>query len=294
MKKLNALWILLAACLWGTIGISVKGLGSFGASAMQIVFLRAVATVLLLTPILLIYNKKLLKIKLKDIWCFIGTGIISIVFFTYFNFYTISLTSMSFASVLMYTAPFMMVFLAAVIFKEKITGRQLLACVIAFSGCMLVSGIFEGDTAVTSLGILTGLASGFFYALYTVFSRFALIRGYDPLTITLYTFIFSVIGSLPFVNVKETFGIITDNPKSLIFVAAIAVFNTILPYILYNTGLRGVQSSTALIIATAEPVVATVMGFAVYQEIPTVLSVIGIVLVVCAVLVLNIKKEASN
>lgn len=294
MKKFSAFLIILSACLWGTIGIAVKELNSLGISAMQVVFLRAAATVILMAPILLIYNKTLFKIKFKDIWCFIGTGIVSIVLFTFFNFYTIKLTTLSFASIMMYTAPFIMVFLAAIFFKEKITVKKLLACILAFLGCCLVAGIFSQDNTITGVSILTGVASGFFYALYTVFSRYSLSKGYVVLTITFYTFVFSLIGSLPFINLKETVWAVYSSPKSLIYIVVIAVFNTIAPYILYTSGLKGVESGIALILATAEPVVATIIGIFIYNEGLTLLSFIGIILVILSVIILNVKFRGEK
>lgn len=294
MKKLSPFLIILSACLWGTIGIAVKELNQLGLGAMQVVFLRAAATVILMSPVLLIYNKTLFKIRLKDVWCFIGTGIVSIVLFTFFNFYTIKLTTLSFASIMMYTAPFIMVFLAAIFFKEKITVKKIMACILAFLGCCLVAGIFGNQNTITWISISTGLASGFFYALYTVFSRYSLSKGYLALTITFYTFVFSLFGSLPFINIKETMQTICISPNSLIYIGVIAVFNTIAPYILYTSGLKGVESGVALILATAEPVVATIIGIIIYNEGLTLLSFIGIILVILSVIILNVKFRGEK
>ena len=291
MKKLGPVFIILSACLWGTIGVAVKFLGSFGFNSMQIVFLRATATVCIMWLVLLIYNKNLLKIKFKDVWCFLGTGVVSIVFFTYLNFYTITLTSLSFAGIMLYTAPFIMVFLAAIFFKERITLKKIIACIVAFCGCCLVAGIFGSDVNVSTLSIITGVASGFFYALYTVFSRFALNKGYHSFTITFYTFLFSTLGSLIFINPIRTINTVIASPNCLWGILAVAVFNTVLPYILYTSGLKTVESAVALILATAEPVVATLVGFLLYNEKITLSSAIGVVLVVSSVALLNLKKE---
>ena len=266
MKKLGPVFIILSACLWGPIGVAVKFLGSFGFNSMQIVFLRATATVCIMGLVLLIYNKNLLKIKFKDVWCFLGTGVVSIVFFTYLNFYTITLTSLSFAGIMLYTAPFIMVFLAAIFFKERITFKKIIACIVAFFGCCLVAGIFGSDVNVSTLSIITGVASGFFYALYTVFSRFALNKGYHSFTITFYTFLFSTLGSLIFINPPQTFKIVAASPNCFWGILAIALFNTVLPYILYTSGLKTVESSVAPILAMAEPVVATLVGLILYDE----------------------------
>lgn len=294
MKKLGPVFIILSACLWGTIGVAVKFLGSFGFTSMQIVFLRAITTVCIMGLVLLFYNKNLLKIKFKDIWCFLGTGVVSIVFFTYLNFYTITLTSLSFAGIMLYTAPFIMVFLAAIFFKERITFKKIIACIVAFCGCCLVAGILGSDVKVSTLSIITGVASGFFYALYTVFSRFALNKGYHSFTITFYTFLFSTLGSLIFINPTQTFKIVAASPNCLWGIFAIAVFNTVLPYILYTSGLKSVESGIALILATAEPVVATLVGLILFHEKMTILSAIGIILVVLSVVLLNLGKGSTK
>ena len=294
MKKLGPVFIILSACLWGTIGVAVKFLGSFGFNSMQIVFLRATATVCIMGLVLLFYNKNLLKIKFKDIWCFLGTGVVSIVFFTYLNFYTITLTSLSFASIMLYTAPFIMVFLAAIFFKERITLKKIIACIVAFCGCCLVAGILGSDVNVSTLSIITGVASGFFYALYTVFSRFALNKGYHSFTITFYTFLFSTLGSLIFINPIKTVNTVITSPNCLWGILAIAVFNTVLPYILYTSGLKTVESSVAPILAMAEPVVATLVGLILFDEKISLINTVGIVLVISSVSLLNLKKRGKD
>ena len=288
-------FICLAAVLWGTIGLVVRHLNDAGISAMQVVFLRALVTVLVLVPLLLIFNRNVFTIKLRDIWCFIGTGIISIVCFTYFNFYTLSIASMSFAAVMMYTAPIFLVIMSAILFKEKITPKKVIACVIAFLGTAFTAGVF-GNVNAGLTAILTGVASGFFYALYSVFCRYAINRGYSSVTITVYTFIFALIGSAPFINFGDTFGSITAHPNSVWFLIIIAVFNTIIPYFTYNIGLKNTETGVALIIATLEPVTATVLGFIIYNEALTSVSVIGILLVILSVVLLNFRiiKDCSG
>lgn len=281
-------YIFLAAVLWGTIGLVVRHLNDAGISAMQVVFLRALVTVLILVPMLLIFNRSVLKIKLKDIWCFIGTGIISIVCFTYFNFYTLGIASMSFAAVMMYTAPVFLVIMSAILFKEKITVKKVIACLIAFLGTAFTAGVF-GSVNVGLTAVLTGVASGFFYALYSVFCRYAINRGYTSVTITVYTFIFALIGSAPFINFGGTFSSIAAHPNSIWFLIIIAVVNTIIPYFTYNIGLKNTETGVALIIATLEPVTATVLGFIIYKETLTAVSVIGILLVILSVVLLNFR-----
>ena len=57
----------------------------------------------------------------------------------------------------------------------------------------------------------------------------------------------------------------------------------------YTLGLRSVEASKAGIIATIEPVVATIIGIVCFSETLTILSGMGIVLVLTAVTILNRK-----
>lgn len=287
--KING-WISisLAAVLWGTIGLVVRHLNDAGIGSMQVVFLRAFTTVVILVPLLLIFDRSVFKIKLKDIWCFVGTGIVSIVCFTYFNFYTLQIASMSFAAVMMYTAPVFLVIMSAILFKEKITVKKIIACIVAFLGTAFTAGVF-GNTSVAPLAVITGIASGFFYALYSVFCRYAINRGYNSVTITVYTFIFALFGSLPFVKLNDTFTCIKAQPQLIWYLIIIAVINTIIPYFAYNIGLKNTETGVALIIATLEPVTATVLGFIIYKEVLSFVSVIGIILVLLSVILLNFK-----
>lgn len=290
LSKLSFLFVFFAASLWGIIGIFIRQFNKLGFNSMQIIFVRALFTVIILLPIIFFYNKSLLKIKLKDIWCFLGTGVLSIVLFTYFYFTTITVSSLSLAAVLMYTAPFFMVLLAAILFKEKITVLKIFACFVAFLGCMLVSGVF--NSANFSLyALITGVLSGIFYALYTVFSRYALLKGYNTVTIIIYSFIFALLSCLPFINVKQTLTITFLNFNNILTTVGIALFCTILPYLFYTFGLKTTQTGIALITASIEPVVATIIGFIFFYEIPSIISIIGIVLVLLSVCILNIKKN---
>ena len=79
---LNVIYILLAGILWGCMGLFVRPLSQKGLNSWDIVFLRAVLTAVCMGIFLLIYDRRLFRIKLKDIWCFLGTGLLSIVFST--------------------------------------------------------------------------------------------------------------------------------------------------------------------------------------------------------------------
>lgn len=290
-RRFAAVTILLAGSLWGSMGLFVRKYNALGMASLDIVAVRAVVTAILMVVFLSVYNRRLLKIKLKDLWCFAGTGLCSIVFFNYCYFKTITMTSMSVAAVLLYTAPAMVMLMSRVLFKERFTKIKLAALVITFVGCVFVTGVM-GDTGnLTGAGILVGLGAGFGYALYSVFSRYAIERGYESLTISCYTFLFAAVGLLPFADGREDFLLCTKSPGTALFTICFGLVSTVLPYILYTYGLKYTENGKASIIASVEPVVATSLGIFIYHEKITVNGFIGMVLILGAIVMCNIRKK---
>lgn len=291
MKKLAPIFILLAGALWGSMGIFVRRYNAHDMSSMEIVALRAVVTVVMMFVFLMIYNRKLLKIKLKDIWCFVGTGLLSIIFFNFCYFKAITMTSLAVAAVLLYTAPAIVMVLSAVLFKEKLTGIKVFSLVATFIGCVFVTGVIGSGESLSLPGILTGLGAGFGYALYSIFSRYALERGYHSFTISFYTFLIAAIAVLPFTDCTWLYEVCCTSVGMFGFTILFGLVSTILPYIFYNFGLVHVENGKASIIASIEPVVATLFGVVLFKEKLTSNTVIGVILVLGAITICNIQLK---
>lgn len=74
--------IISGASLWGLIALFFKFLTACGFSPLQIVALRVLFAAVLMTAVIFKIDPKLLKIRWRDSWLFIGTGIFSLVFST--------------------------------------------------------------------------------------------------------------------------------------------------------------------------------------------------------------------
>ena len=234
-------------------------------------------------------DRKAFAVRLKDIPLFAAAGIMSIVLFNFCYYKTMSLTSLSVAAVLLYTAPFFVVIMSVFIFRQRLTLKKCVACVTAFIGCCLVTGAFSSGESISAEALFFGILTGFGYSLYTIFSRLLIDRGYGSLTITFYTFVFAFVGCLPFSDIAETVqrcGASLHVPFVTFFMA---LFNTVIPYLLYTAGLKGVDPSAAPIIAMVEPVVATLTGTLVYSEPLTLSGAAGMIIVLLSVFILNMK-----
>ena len=281
--------ILLGASMWGTAGIFVRTAEKYDISEMQIVLLRTLFSALVLGVIILVRDRKAFAVKAKDIPLFAAAGIMSIVLFNFCYYKTMSLTSLSVAAVLLYTAPFFVVIMSVFIFRQRLTLKKCVACVTAFIGCCLVTGAFSSGESISAQALFFGILTGFGYSLYTIFSRLLLDRGYGSVTITFYTFVFAFVGCLPFSDIAETVQRCGASLHVPLVTFLMALFNTVIPYLLYTAGLKGVDPSAAPIIAMVEPVVATLTGIFVYSEPLTLSGAVGMIIVLLSVFILNMK-----
>ncbi|MHB1154183.1 MAG: DMT family transporter [Eubacteriales bacterium] len=291
--------VIAAGCLWGIIGIFVRRLSAAGMTSIQIAAIRIFVTAFILFTGLLLFNRRLLYIRFRHIWCFVGTGLISIVVFSYCYFRTMETASLSAAAVLLYTAPVMVMIMSAALFREKITIIKIIACILSLSGCILVTGILSSGDKLPTAAIITGLVSALGYALYSIFGRFALNYGYNSLTITAYTFVFACIGVLPLCGlpdliIKMVSGDTISDIYNIILGVLLGLVTAALPYVLYTAGLSKIESGRASVIASVEPVVATIAGAAAFGEKLTLQGFAGIALVVAAVILMNIKKKQAH
>lgn len=276
--------ILGAAFLWGLIGLWNRALMAEGVSPISIVAIRSIGGALLLGAIFAVKDRSMFRVERAHLKYFFGTGVISVVLFTICYFSCQKLCSLAVASILLYTAPSFVVLMAALLWKEPVTKRKLLALLLTLVGCALVCGVVGGDLAITLPGLLLGLGAGFFYALYSIFGRYAL-RYYSPLKCTVWMFLFSAGASLFLLRPREL-ALLLDVRLGLI-AAALVVVSTVAPFLLYTTGLAKVESGKASIIASVEPVVAALLGAAAFGEPITGVTAAGILLVLSGVYILR-------
>ena len=109
--------ILIAGFGWGIIGMFSRPLSAAGLSAVQITCVRSVIVAVGMAVILFVKDRSLLRIQLKDLWMFLGTGLLSIVFFNICYFLTIERATLAAASILLYTAPCFVLLMSAIFFR---------------------------------------------------------------------------------------------------------------------------------------------------------------------------------
>lgn len=282
--------VLFAAACWGCIGLFTRYLSGLGMSPLAIAFFRSFAAAAMLAGWLGVRDRKTFRIRARDIWMFVGTGFVSIGCFNVFYFMTQTYTTLSVAAVLLYTAPFFVIFMSRLFFKERITRQKTCAVVLAFAGCLFVTGLVGGGSvSLAPIAIVTGLGSAICYALYSIFGQVALAR-YAPMTVTFYSLFISAC-SMGIVFAASGADLPPVSGGMVLGICGLGLFSTALPYIFYTRGLARLAPSKASVLAFAEPMVATLVGIFVLHEPITLPAVLGIALIFAGIVVLNRRSS---
>lgn len=289
---------LIAGTCWGASGVFVRTLSAAGFNNITIMTSRAIVGSSLVFLFLFFYDRSLLKIRKRDIPLFLSLAVNGYLLMNTCYNLTVARLTLSLASVLLGLCPIFVLFFGALFFHEKITLVKVSCMLAALTGCALLAGVFEKASDVTwgFLGLLFGLGSAFFNAIYTVHSKQLTEKKYHTLTINLYAFFFTAVVLLPFADWNVLIGYVTSDPLngSLVYLAQ-ALVTSIMPNFLYTNAIQRIDSGNAAILSCgAEPVSAMIFGILLYNEIPSVLGILGMVITVSALAVLTRSDKSKQ
>ena len=279
--------ILVAATLWATLGIIFKALiGDYGLSRITIAFFRASLSAVILFAALALRRPSSLHIVARDVLFFAAFGLLGIAAFYSVYVTAIDLAGMSVAAVLLYTAPAWVSLISAVFLGEKITPVKLVAVMLAMAGCALVARVYDvRGLQLNWLGILAGLGAGLTYALYSVFNKVGL-RRHDGWTVLAYGLLAGSVFLAPLQS-PPLLAAALRQPGAVIWLLVLALGPTLGAGLSFNAGLRHVPVSSASIVATLEPVIASLLAFAFLHERLDPAQLIGGGLILATVIILT-------
>ncbi len=291
---MGLLFVLVAGVAWGTLSIYVNVLQGLGFSSVLCSVIRYLFSFLILFVVLLITDKKQLKIKRKDIPLFLLAGGGGLAGFSLTYFLAMQeIGGASVPSLLLNTAPILVMAASPFLFKEKITSVQLISMFVCIAGITLVTGVFGGAGEVSFLGILYGLISAIAYAAYIVVTKI-LLKKYGEYTVSTYAMLFAVLCLLPLSfgsSMPTAFGW-----KGFLAAAGLVLVGTLFPFLLYSKGLKKISASTASVFGTVDPATSCLVGLFYFQEGFSFLKILGVLLVLGAIAMqaFGNKKQAPK
>ena len=265
---LGVVLIIIAAVLWGTVGIATRALYELTATnALSIGFFRLAFSVpALLLACRLITGHIRFATTRRDLAMMLGLGV-AMAAYQVFYFAAIAQVGVTIAVLInLCSAPLIVALLSALLLGERLTVRVGIAMLLAIGGAVLLVNARPSDSTVSGsllLGAGLALAAGFSYSVVTLFSR-ALAPRYHPLQPILVGFALGAVTLLPFALAGGL--ILSYPPVGWLLLLHLGVIPTALGYMLFLGGLRSTPATVASIATLFEPLTSAVLAWLLFDE----------------------------
>ncbi|MBS3374828.1 DMT family transporter [Staphylococcus aureus] len=270
LRDTTFLSYLFTIILWGSAFPMIKiALNDFSAESLS-AFRLILATIILL-PFVII--KKLPTPELRDIPVIFILGFCGfVIYHTALNFGE-TLISAGISGILVSTTPIFSSALAYIFLKEHFSKWNWLSSLVAFIGISIISISKDDYTTINVLGVFIILLASFSESLYFTFQK-KYIEKYGFIAFTLYT----IMASSPFmlIFIPEIINDIHGAAfTSIVSVLYLAIFPTIIPYVLLAYIVKSVGVSDATMSLYLTPIVSLLLSYLLLDELPTTLAIIG-------------------
>jgi len=297
---------LLGALFLSTTSIFIRYMTlTYQIPALVLAFWRNVFVIATLIPVLLLFNKKLLKIDKSHLNFFLGYGFIVAIFNSFWTL-SVSINGAAVATVLVYCSAGFTVILGWWLLHERLSWIKIVAVILSLGGCVLVAEAYQPEMWNTNLaGILTGILSGLSYAFYSLLGRSSSQKGFSPWTTLLYSFGFAGVFLLLFNLIPGDFFIgkavvasdlmwLGDRWEGWIILILLAGIPTLGGFGFYNVSLSYLPSSIANLIATMEPAFTAVTAYIFLSELLTPIQIIGSIITLTGVVFLRLFQNKNQ
>ncbi|MBR0353057.1 MAG: EamA family transporter [Oscillospiraceae bacterium] len=260
----------ISMAVFGTIGFFVRNIS---VSSGELALYRAVLAALLIGAYLLITKQRIPFRQIgKEAVILLLSGAVMgvnwILFFQAFKYTTVSLATLSY-----YFAPVIVTVASTVLFREKLTGRQILCFVMSTIGLVLITGTVGLSGGSDIIGVLFGIGAAFLYATVILLNKF--IKNVDGIHRTLLQFFAAIVVLAPYVALTGGSTLGTMDGKGWICLLVIGLVHTGVFYCVYFSAMKDLPGQKTAILSYIDPLVAVIVSVAILGEPITLLQAIG-------------------
>ena len=264
MKHANRARLSLAAsmAIFGTLAPFVRNIS---VSSGELALYRAILAAILIGSYLLITKQSLpLRSLGKELFLLIlsgmAMGINWILLFEAYKYTTVAISTLSY-----YFAPVIVTAVCPFLFKEKLTGKQVLCFAMSTVGLALIIGITDlGRGGNDMIGIAFGLGAAVLYATVILLNKF--IKGVAGIQRTFLQFLAAIVILLPYVCFSSGITLSGMSGTGWLCLLIVGLVHTGITYCLYFTALKDIPGQEAAILSYIDPLVAVVIGVMVLGE----------------------------
>ncbi len=262
--------MIFSMAIFGTLGLFVRNIP---VSSGELALYRAILAAVLIAVYLGITKQKIpfANIK-KEVPLLLASGVAMginwIFLFQAYKYTTVSLATLSY-----YFAPVIVTVACPFLFKEKLTGKQIICFSMSTVGLVMITGIGKIGSNTDFIGILWGLGAAFFYAVVILLNKF--IKGVEGIHRTFLQFLSAIVILIPYVAVTGGVTLGQLHMVGWINLLIVGLLHTGITYCLYFSALKELPGQKAAILSYIDPLVAVVISVTVLGESMTVWQAVG-------------------
>ena len=268
------LMLTASMAIFGTLGIFVRNIP---VSSGELALYRAVLAALLIALFLLLTRQRIpfFSIK-KEVPLLLASGVAMginwILLFEAYKYTTVSVATLSY-----YFAPIIVTLVCPVLFKEKLTAKQMICFAMSTLGLVLITGIGEVRGGADLAGILFGLGAAVFYATVILLNKF--IKNVEGIHRTFLQFLSAIVTLIPYVVITSGLALKSLNGMGWLNLLIVGLIHTGVTYCMYFSALRELPGQKAAILSYIDPLVAVCVSVTVLGEAMTLRQAIGGILI---------------
>ena len=284
----------VAAILWGINGGVSKTILATGIGAERLAQTRSLGAAAGLVAVLAVTAPGRLRLSRRELPFVLCFGVCGLAFVQFFYFLAIHRLQIGIALLIEYLAPLLVALWARFVQREHVRRRIWVALALALSGLALIVDLVGGGRSLSTAGLLYALGGAFAYALYVLLAEHV-VGDRDPVSLLAWGFLFASVfwaivvpwWSFPghSLTVRTSLGgnLSSHSLPVWALVLVMVVLGTIAPFFLLVSALRHVSATTAGIVATLEPVVGALVGWAWLRESLDGVQLAGAAIVLAAI-----------
>ena len=292
MKKQKSAKVMLSVSMiiFGTLGLFTRNIG---VTSGELALYRAILAALLLAGYFLVTKQKIEFKEIKKelvllLLSGVAMGINWILLFEAYKYTTISAATLSY-----YFAPVIVTVACPLLFREKLTRKQIVCFILSTVGLVLIIGIDGISGSGTHLlGILLGLGAAVFYATVILLNKF--IKKVEGIKRTFLQFLAAIVTLFPYVACTGGMHLEVLDTKGWVSLLIVGLVHTGITYCLYFSALKELNGQEVAILSYLDPLVAVIISVAVLGEKMTFLQLIGGILILGCTLWNELKENLDK
>ena len=291
MKKITGprAIMITSMAIFGTLAPFVRNIS---VSSGELALYRAVLAALMIAVFLLVTKQKIpfANIRKEVPWLIASgmtMGINWVLLFEAYKYTTVSVATLSY-----YFAPVIVTVVSPILFKERLTRKQILCFIMSTLGLAMITGIGGAGGGRDVVGILFGLGAAVLYASVVLLNKY--IRNVVGIHRTLLQFLAAIVVLLPYVML--TGGITLGNLNGIgwLNLLIVGLVHTGLTYCMYFSALKELPGQKAAILSYIDPLVAVLISVSVLGETMTLWQLVGGAMILGFTLWNEITPKAGN